>query len=79
MFTDGEALMFTFEFQAKPENGHIEIPAEYKDKIVGTVRVIILLQEQAVGATDMIDRLLEHPLEMESFSPLTREELYERH
>ena len=70
--------MFTFEFQAKPENGHIEIPAEYKDKIVGTVRVIVLSQEQSVGTADMIDWLLEHPLEVESFAPLTREEIHER-
>ncbi|HMF58664.1 MAG TPA: hypothetical protein VK619_20125 [Pyrinomonadaceae bacterium] len=70
--------MFSFEFQAKPENGHIEIPAEYKDKIVGTVRVIVLSQEQSVGVADMIDRLLEHPLEIKNFAPFTREETHER-
>jgi hypothetical protein len=70
--------MHAYEFKAKPENGRIEIPAEYKDKIVGTVRVIVLSQEQRVGAADLIDRLLEHPLEIENFAPLTREEVYER-
>ncbi|HEX8845619.1 MAG TPA: hypothetical protein VF791_13285 [Pyrinomonadaceae bacterium] len=70
--------MPAFEFEAKPENGRIEIPDEYKDKIVGTVRVIVLSQELRVGATDMIDRLLEHPLEIENFAPLTREEVYEQ-
>lgn len=71
-------IMSSFEFQAKPENGLIEIPAEYKDKIVGTVHVIVLAPEQVAGAADLIARLLEHPLELESFAPLTREEVYER-
>lgn len=70
--------MYAIEFQAKPKNGQIEIPAEYKDKITGIVRVIVLSQEQSVGTADMIDRLLERPLEIENFAPLTREEVYER-
>ena len=70
--------MYAFEFQAKPENGRIEIPAEYQDKIAGTVRVIVLSAEKSVGAADMIDRLLEHPVEVENFAPLAREEIYER-
>ncbi len=70
--------MYAFEFQAKPKNGRIEIPVEYQDKISGTVRVIILSSEHSVGAAGMIDRLLERPLEIEDFEPLTREEVYER-
>lgn len=70
--------MDAFEFQAKPINGHIEIPAEYRDKIAGTVRVIVLSQERSSGIATMIDRLLERPLEIENFAPLTREEVYER-
>ena len=70
--------MSVFEFQANPRNGHIEIPSEYKDKIVGTVHVIIMSQEQSASASDAIDRLLAHPLEVEDFVPLTREEVYER-
>ncbi|MGB9181544.1 MAG: hypothetical protein WCB68_20110 [Pyrinomonadaceae bacterium] len=70
--------MYAFEFRAKPENGRIEIPAEYKDKITGTVRVIVLSQEESTSAADLIDRLLEHPFEIENFAPLTREEVYER-
>ena len=70
--------MNAFEFQAKPENGRIEIPAEYKDKIVGIVRVIVLSQEQKVRTEDVIDRLLVHPVELENFAPLMREEIYER-
>jgi DUF1365 family protein len=71
-------LMQVYEFKAKPENGRIEIPVEYKDKIVGSVRVIVVSQEQSVGTSDIIDQLLEHPFEIENFVPLMREEVYER-
>jgi hypothetical protein len=70
--------MSAFEFKAKPKNGRIEIPAEYKDKIVGDVRFIVFSQEQRAGTVDMIKRLLEQPLEIENFAPLTREEVHER-
>ena len=70
--------MYAFEFKAKPKNGCIEIPAEYQDKIVGAVRVIVLSQEESVSTANMIDQLLEHPLEIGNFVPLTREEVYER-
>ena len=71
--------MSTFEFQARPKDGRIEIPEEYKDKIVGTVRVTITPEEQAKGSIDMVERLLERPLSVKDFSPLTREEAHERH
>ena len=70
--------MSSFDFQAKPENGLIKIPAEYQDKIVGTVHVIVLAPEVSSGANNLIEQLLEHPLELKNFAPLTREEVYER-
>jgi hypothetical protein len=70
--------MHVIEFQAKPENGRIEIPAEHRDKITGMVRVIVLSQGKSVGAANMIDHLLERPIEIENFTPLAREEVYER-
>lgn len=70
--------MSVFEFQANPQNGRIEIPREYQDKIVGTVHVIILSREQSASTDDAIDRLLAHPLVVENFVPFTREEVYER-
>lgn len=70
--------MHVIEFQAKPENGRIEIPAEHKDKITGSVRVIVVSQEKSTGTADMVDRLLEQPIEIENFTPLAREEVYER-
>ncbi|MBA2341052.1 MAG: hypothetical protein H0V88_11695 [Pyrinomonadaceae bacterium] len=70
--------MYAFEFQAKPKDGRIEIPAEYQDKIAGTVRVIVLSTEKSAATSDMIDQLLEHPIEIENFTPFAREEVYER-
>ena len=70
--------MHAFEFQAKPKNGRIEIPIEYQDKISGTVRVIVLSSETSLTKADMVDRLLEHPVELENFAPFTREEIHER-
>lgn len=70
--------MYAIEFQTKLKNGSIEIPEEYKDKISGTVRVIVLSQENSsIQKTDIIDRLLKHPIEMASFIPLDREEIYD--
>jgi len=71
-------IMSVFEFQAKPQNGCIEIPAEYQDKIVGSVHVIVFAQEKSSGMADVINQLLEHPLQIKSFTPFTREEIYER-
>ncbi len=68
--------MNAFEFQAEPTNGHIEIPAEYRGKIAGIVRVIVLSQERSAGIDTLIDRLLDHPLEIENFIPFTREGVY---
>lgn len=70
--------MYAFEFQAKLKDGRIEIPSEYQDKISGTVRVIVLSSEKSASTADMVDRLLEHPIEMKNFAPFTREEIYER-
>jgi len=71
--------MHAFEFQTKVRNGSIEIPGEYKDKITGSVRVIILAEsEYKLATANMIDRLLTNPLKLDNFKPLTREQIYER-
>jgi hypothetical protein len=69
--------MYAVEFQTRVINGSIEIPEGLKDKLVGLVRVIILTEEKPAKA-EMIDRLLANPIRLESFEPLTREEIYER-
>lgn len=74
--------MYAIEFQTKVENGHIEIPAEFKDRLAGCVRVIVLAEEQpdetGVAKTDLLDQLLANPIKLDHFTPMTREEIYER-
>ena len=69
--------MYAIEFQTRVMNGSIEIPDEFKDKLAGLVRVIVLTKEKA-AENDMISRLLASPIKLENFKPLTREEIYEQ-
>jgi len=70
--------MYAIEFQTRVKNGNIEVPEEYKDRLTGLVRVIVLAQEKPPAAT-LIDHLLENPIKLPHFQPLTREEIYERY
>jgi hypothetical protein len=69
--------MYAVEFQAKIVKGTIEIPLQYRDQLKEVVKVIILADapEQTVN---MIDQLLEKPLKIEGFQPLSRDEIYAR-
>ena len=69
--------MYAVEFQAKVKNGMIEIPARYRDKLKQMVRVIVLA-ETGEKTGNLIDQLLEKPLRVKDFKPLTREEIYAR-
>lgn len=66
------------KFKAKVNQGKIEIPDIYQDNLqmVEAVEVIIYdtLAERSSG---IIDRLLEHPIKIQDFVPLSREEIYE--
>lgn len=42
--------MQAYEFLAKPENGVIPIPAEFRDRIISNVKVIVL--EVTTGRSD---------------------------
>lgn len=68
--------MYAVEFQAKVKNGSIEIPKEYRARFKERVRVILLAEEEGTAAT-FIDDLLEHPVRLPGFKPLTRDEIYE--
>ena len=70
--------MEAIEFRARVKDGKIEIPKRYKNKIPERVHVIVFGQTSGIHR-DMIDELLENPLKIDDFSPLTREEIYERH
>jgi hypothetical protein len=67
--------MIAVEFQTSIKNGTIEVPSEYQNTFTGTVRVIILAQEPR-KASKIIHRLLENPIDDPSFTPFTRDEIY---
>jgi hypothetical protein len=69
--------MSIIEFQTYVQQGTIEVPKEYLDTISGRVRVIILTND-TVDENDMIEHLLDHPYEVEAFTPFTRDEIYDR-
>lgn len=69
--------MYAIEFQTRIEEGVIQIPLQYRDKLKQVVRVIILANVQERTA-NLIDQLLESPLKVEGFQPLSREEIYAR-
>ncbi|NJO83049.1 MAG: hypothetical protein HC828_09635 [Blastochloris sp.] len=69
--------MYAVEFQTSIKDGTIEIPSEYRNRFKGSIRVIILAEEQT-EATNMIEYLMKNPIHAPGFTPLKRDELYER-
>ena len=69
--------MYAVEFKTKIENGTINIPKEYTDRIGSQVRVILLADDQTAG-TNFIDQLLENPIEIADFKPMDRDKIHER-
>ncbi|MGH9825893.1 MAG: hypothetical protein ACREDR_21905 [Blastocatellia bacterium] len=70
--------MDAIEFQTTVKDATITIPEEYRDKMKGNVRVILLPEKHVAKGLDMIEHLLCNPLNIEGFEPFTREEVYER-
>ena len=75
--------MYAIEFQARVKDGSIEIPSRYRDRLGRTVRVIILREHssraQGEGKSpNLIDQLLETPLKLKGFTPLSRDEIHAR-
>ena len=69
--------MEAVEFQTKVKDGFIEIPEVYRNRFKDRVRVIVIADEQNLGV-DLIKQLLENPLNVVGFRPLTRAEIYEQ-
>ncbi len=69
--------MIAIEFQTRIKDGAIEVPAEYRDQLSGTVRVIILRTEQQ-KTSKIIERTLQHPIHDPTFTPLRRDDIYNR-
>jgi len=70
--------MQAVEFRTSVKDGTIQVPEEFRSRIRGPVRVILLTDEPEDTRPNMIDNLLEHPLNIDDFVPLSRNQIYER-
>jgi hypothetical protein len=71
--------MKAVEFQTSVKNGTIQIPEKYKAQFENHVRVVLMREEKTAGEkTDIIDRLMENPLKVANFKPLSREASHQR-
>ena len=70
--------MQAIEFKTKIKNGKIVIPEKFRKKLEENVKVIVLSEEYATEASNIIDDLIKSPLKIKNFQPMTREEIYDR-
>lgn len=72
--------MLSVEFEVKVQNGKIQIPEDLQQEFEGIegVKVILIKPIAANTGDDLIQELLDHPLEIKDFLPASREELYDR-
>jgi hypothetical protein len=71
-------MLNAVEFQAKIQNGLIQIPDEYKQEFGegDDIKVIVLLNKKSSQKQDIIDELTENPIQINGV--LSREEIYNR-
>jgi hypothetical protein len=71
-------MLNAVEFQAKIQNGFIQIPDEYKQELgeAEDIQVIVLVKKKIVPKKDIIDELTENPVPVDGV--LSREEIYSR-
>lgn len=73
--------MSTIEFQTNVKEGIIEIPEPHKSEFMSqeNVRVIVIKKNQPQAQQfNFLQHLLDHPLKINSFVPLRRDEIYDR-
>jgi hypothetical protein len=66
------------KFQAKVNQGKIEIPEIYQNdlQMVETIEIIIPNPPES-SSLGIIHRLIKNPIEIQDFTPLKREEIYD--
>lgn len=71
-------MLEAVEFQAKIQNGFIQIPDEYKQELgeADDIQVIVLIKKKLFPKRDIIDELTENPVQVNGV--LSREEIYSR-
>ncbi|MEH2174870.1 hypothetical protein [Nostoc sp.] len=71
-------MLNAVEFQAKIQNGLIQIPNEYRQELGegDDIKVIVLVTKKSSKKRDIIDELTENPVQVDSV--FSREEIYNR-
>ncbi|MUG92719.1 hypothetical protein F7734_09765 [Scytonema sp. UIC 10036] len=71
-------MLNAVEFQAKIQNGLIQIPDRYKQELgeEDEIKVIVLVKKKTLLKKDIIDELTEKPVQVTGI--LSREEIYNR-
>lgn len=71
-------MLNAVEFQAKIQNGLIQIPDEYKQELGegDDIKVIVLVKKKSSRKRDIIDELTDNPVQVDGL--LSREEIYNR-
>ncbi|MEH2086234.1 MULTISPECIES: hypothetical protein [unclassified Nostoc] len=71
-------MLNAVEFQAKIQNGLIQIPDEYKQELGegDDIKVIVLVTKKSSKKRDIIDELTENPVQVDGV--FSREEIYNR-
>lgn len=73
--------MSTVEFQATVKNGVIEIPDQYQQEVEAMEVVEVFVkkaEKQKKKVSGFLKELIENPIEVKDFKPLTRDEIYDR-
>lgn len=71
--------MEAVEFEANIKNGNIEIPTTYRADLTEGAKVrVIVLQARKTAKTGFIAELIDNPVEVADFTPLTRDEAHDR-
>jgi len=76
MTMEHKSMMEAFEFKTKIKDGTIQVPRKYTGGTSSTVKVIILSNQRS-KQPDMVEDLLTHPVRVDNFKPLSRDEIYE--
>lgn len=73
--------MSTVEFQTTVKNGVIEIPDQYQQEVEAMEVVEVFVkkaEKQKKKISGFLKELIENPIEIKNFKPLTRDEIYDR-
>ncbi len=69
--------MSKIKFTAKVNQGNIEIPQQYQEAIQEVETIEIIINRQTVSSNQgIIQRLLNNPIKIQNFVPLTRDEVH---